>query len=137
MADNIKLSDCLVPYDWKKEQDAHEREHGVEVKGSTPLPYPAQQYPRLPLAKAAKLAQEAGMTYGQYMARRGIFPAPPKRKQRTLLDLYADGAARYCERCGERLTSVQRKYCTVCKTEAYAEVKARSKAQMRRELEGY
>lgn len=119
MADNIKLSDCLVPYDWKKEQDAHEREHGAEkAQGSIPLPYPAQGYPRLPLAKAAKLAQEAGMTYGQYMAQRGIFPPPPRRRKRQLSWTYSQVFVKSCEMCGKPLPDRQKKYCHDCKEAA-------------------
>lgn len=119
MADNIVLSDCFVPYGWKKEQDAHEREHGAEkAQGSTPLPYPAQEYPRLPLAKAAKLAREAGMNYGEYMAKRGIFPPPPRRRKTPLRCTYSQVFVKHCEMCGKPLPDKQRKYCHDCKEAA-------------------
>ena len=120
MADKIELSDCLVPYEWKKQQDAYEREHGAEKKPEiVPLPYPAPEHPRLPLVEAEKLAREAGMTYGQYMAQRGIFPPPPRRRKRQLSWTYSQLFVKPCEKCGKPLPDKQRKYCHDCKAAAY------------------
>lgn len=118
MADNIVLSDCLVPYDWKKDQDAYEREHGRRGEEAKP-PSPAPELPRLSLSEAAKLAREAGMNYGEYMAKRGIFPPPPRRKKQDLLSLYSKGIAKDCAMCGKPVPKGQRKYCLECKEKAY------------------
>ena len=120
MADKIELSDCLVPYEWKKQQDAYEREHGAEkAQESVHIPYPAPEHPRLPLAKAAKLAREAGMTYGQYMAKRGIFPPPPRQRKRQLSWTYSQVFVKHCEVCGKPISDNKRKYCPDCKVEGY------------------
>lgn len=135
MADSIALSDCLVPFGWKKEQDAYEREHGAEkAQGSTPRPYPAEEYPRLPLAKAARLAREAGMNYGEYMAKRGIFPPPPGRRKSPLKVDYSQVFVKRCEVCGKPLTERQRKYCHECKKEEY--LKSARERNRQRRMEG-
>lgn len=54
MADNIVLSDCIVPYGWKKEQEAYEREQGRgEERDAAPSPVPPAA-PRLGLSEAAR-----------------------------------------------------------------------------------
>lgn len=119
MADNIVLSDCIVPYGWKKEQDAYERQQGRgEERDAAPSPVPPAA-PRLGLSEAARLAREAGMNYGEYMAKRGIFPPPPRRKERGLMTLYAQGVVRHCEMCGKPVPKGQKKYCLECKEKAY------------------
>lgn len=118
MADNFTLADCLVPYEWKREQDTYEQEHGKEKEGAT-THIATVEYPRLGLSEAARLAREAGMNYGEYMAKRGIFPPLPRRRKQTMVELYAQGFVRYCAMCGKPVPKGQRKYCLECREVAY------------------
>ena len=104
----FELADCLVPYGWKKEQDDYEREHGREREEAAPPPSPVPVYPRLGLSEAARLAREAGMTYGMYMAKRGIFPPPPKYRK---LPPYLRTYLIHCEVCGGVVPPRRKKFC--------------------------
>jgi predicted nucleic acid-binding Zn ribbon protein len=96
------LADCLVPvkFDWKKAQ---------EEEPTAPSSSPVPVYPRLPLAQAAREAAAAGMTYGQYMAQRGIFPPPPKHRR---MPSYLEPYLNRCSVCGAIVPKGRKKYCS-------------------------